>query len=282
MAAALAAAALAAAALVPAAEANFGAAPAPAPGREVCRDGKPPRYWDVVDDPLYDKPLGITHPRRVGGCSCAYEHIDDLTPERLETYNRQRRPLVIAGAMEGWPAMKNWRDNAYLTQGPWGKHVFPRSPQGVTTAHSPCKFAGRLKWQRIGKERFDEWVKQCGVREAKAKKRYITGKFGIRNRELFPQTGGKMTFGDVIGEMFGEGKGKKKLQRKWYGKYYLVSLDPAWPSPHPPSRECGRGEEGAELPPGLTQGLAWLPAGDVTLPSPPGTLGQCWSTPPHP
>ena len=220
MAAALAAAALAAAALVPAAEANFGAAPAPAPGREVCPDGKPPRYWDVADDPLYDKPLGITHPRRVGGCSCAYEHIDDLTPERLDTYNRQRRPLVIAGAMDGWPAMKNWRDNAYLTQGPWGKHVFPRSPQGLAQEQSPCKFAGRLKWERIGKERFDKWVKQCGVREAKAKKRYITGKFGIRN---LARLSGKMTFGDIIGEMFGEGKGKKKLQRKWYGKYYLVS-----------------------------------------------------------
>ena len=89
-------------------------------------------------------------------------------------------------------------------------------------SHSPCKFAGRLKWERIGKERFDEWVKQCGVREAKAKKRYVTGKYGRDNKELFPPTG-KMTFGDVIDELFGEGKGKKKLQKKWYGKYYLVS-----------------------------------------------------------
>ena len=79
VAAALAAAALAAA-LVPAAEANFGAAPAPAPGREVCRDGKPPRYWDVADDPLYDKPLGITHPRRVGGA-----------PARTSTSTTSRR-----------------------------------------------------------------------------------------------------------------------------------------------------------------------------------------------
>ena len=266
MAAALAAAALAAAALVPAAEANFGEAPAPAPGREVCRDGKPPRYWDVVDDPLYGEPLGITHPRRVGGCSCAYEHIDDLTPERLDTYNRQRRPLVIAGAMEGWPAMKNWRDNAYLTQGPWGKHVFPKPPQGLMTEHSPCKFAGRLKWERIGKERFDEWVKQCGVREAKATKRYLTGKYGTANQGLFPETGGKMTFGDIIGEMFGEGRGKKKLQKKWYGKYFLVSSSScAW-------RAGGGGTDARPF-----------PAGADDLPSPPGALGrQHRRAPPHP
>ena len=77
LAAALTAAALAAA---PAAEANFGEAPAPAPGREVCRDGKPPRYWDVVDDPLYGEPLGITHPRRVGGA-----------PARTSTSTTSRR-----------------------------------------------------------------------------------------------------------------------------------------------------------------------------------------------
>ena len=234
-AAALAAAALTAAALVPAVEANFGEAPAPAPGREVCRDGKPPRYWDVVDDPLYDKPLGVTHPRRAGGCACVYEHIDDLTPERFETYNRQRRPLVIAGAMEGWPAMKNWRDNAYLTEGAWGKHVFPGAPHGLIreSLPSPCKFARRLKWKRIGKGRFMEWVKQCAVRDEKATKRY-------RDRSSAKEDPSS-TFGAVIEEIFGKGKEEKEVQQKWYGKYYLVSLDPAWPPLHPPSRELGRG-----------------------------------------
>ena len=202
----------------------------------MCRDGKPPRYWDVADDPLYDKPLGITHPRRVGGCACAYEHIDDLTPERLDTYNRQRRPLVIAGAMEGWPAMKKWRDTAYLTEGAWGKHVFPRPPLDVFgKLPSPCKFARRLKWKRIGKERFDEWVKQCVVRDEKAARRYTKDKF------FSAKEAPSSTFGAVIEEMFGKGKEEKEVQQKWYGKYYLVSLDPAWPPPHPPSRELGRG-----------------------------------------
>ena len=152
--------------------------------------------------------------------------------------------------------MKNWRDNAYLTQGPWGKHVFPKPPQGLMTEHSPCKFAGRLKWERIGKERFDEWVKQCGLREAKATRRYLTGKYGIDNQELFPETGGKMTFGDVIGEMFGEGRGKKKLQKKWYGKYFLVSSSScAW-------RAGGGGTDARPF-----------PAGADDLPRPPGALG---------
>ena len=226
LAAALAAAALAAA---PAAEANFGEAPAPAPGREVCRDGKPPRYWDVVDDPLYDKPLGITHPRRAGGCACVYEHIDDLTPERFETYNRQRRPLVIAGAMEGWPAMKNWRDNAYLTEGAWGKHVFARRDPGTgkkrppweefpSPTDKPCRFARKLQWQRVGRERYDAWMKACEVRVKKVAKRYRHSKYGAQGELLAKPH----TLAQVVDELFGAGKGKQRVRKKWYGTYILL------------------------------------------------------------
>ena len=174
LAAALAAAALAAAALSPA-EANFGEAPGPPPGREVCADGKPPRYWDIEDDPLYDTPLGVTLPRRAGGCGCGYEHVKDMTRERWDMYNRQRRPLVVAGAMDEWPAMTKWQDAAYLMEGPWGKHVFQKLPVGLLMDDSPCKFARWMKWNRIGKKRFLGWAKQCNARHEEARKRYVTG-----------------------------------------------------------------------------------------------------------
>ena len=223
LAAALAAAALAAAALSPA-EANFGEAPGPPPGREVCADGKPPRYWDIEDDPLYDTPLGVTLPRRAGGCGCGYEHVKDMTRERWDMYNRQRRPLVVAGAMDEWPAMTKWQDATYLMEGPWGKHVFQTLPKGLLLEDSPCKFARWMKWNRIGKKRFLGWAKQCKARHEEAWKRYVVGKYGRMNPGLFPQhedmsRGGAAVFGEAIDEMFGKGKEKKKLQKKWYGKY---------------------------------------------------------------
>ena len=219
---ALAPALAAAAALLGAvpAEANFGEAPGPPPGQDVCADGKPPRYWDIQDDPLYDKPLNVTLPRRAGGCGCGYEHVKDMTQERWDMYNRQRRPLVVAGAMDEWPAMTKWQDAEYLVEGPWGKHVFETPPQGLNLdKDSPCKFAQSMKWERIGKERYDEWVRQCNVRHEKARKRYVRGKYGSMNPVLFPSA---VVFGEVIDELFGKGKEKKKLQKKWYGKYIFL------------------------------------------------------------
>ena len=95
--------------------------------------------------------------------------------------------------------------------------MFQTPPQGLLTdKDSPCKFARWMKWERIGKERYDEWVRQCNVRHEKARKRYVRGKYGSMNPVLFPSA---VVFGEVIDELFGKGKGKKKLQKKWYGKY---------------------------------------------------------------
>ena len=94
--------------------------------------------------------------------------------------------------------------------------MFRTAPQGLMTERSPCKFARLLKWKRVGKKRFVGWAKQCAVRDEKAAKRYRRDESSVGG--VFSST-----FGEVIEEMFGQVKEEKKLQKKWYGKYFLVS-----------------------------------------------------------
>ena len=117
-----------------------------------------------------------------------------------------------------------------------GQARVPESPsRRVRKAALALQVRPAAEVEEIGKERFDEWVKQCVVRDEKAARRYTRDKF------FSAKEAPSSTFGEAIEEMFGKVKEEKEVQQKWYGKYYLVSLDPAWPPPHPPSRELGRG-----------------------------------------
>ena len=203
----------------------------------ACPDGEQARHVDVMDDHLYADPVGITHKRRAGGCSCLYVDAGELTPERFAALSRQRRPFVLRGGMVEWGAMRNWRRLEYLTKGPWGDHTFvpssatvklhPDAMGGWGTARravrglrqktgnypSACYFATKMGWARKGKERVEEWIQQCVTREEKQRQYYWSGEHGIDSRQW-----DSVKLSDAVSELFGTEAGTRKLRKKWYGK----------------------------------------------------------------
>ena len=70
-----------------------------------------------------------------------------------------------------------------------------------------------LQWQRVGRERYDAWLKACEVRVKKVAKQYRHSKYGFEGELLAKPH----TLAQVVDELFGAGKGKQRVRKKWYG-----------------------------------------------------------------